>query len=149
LQPANGDAWALLGNVLKDSGDSSGATDALKQASALEPDQPSLHVELAALDAAAGRKDEAAAERKLAADLSRKAMNRQKASFALKSGKALLEQGKLPEAVIQLNNATAAEPDAAEPHLLLAEVYEKQGNAAAAANERKTAEALKDAGPKQ
>ena len=108
-------------------------------------------MELAALDAAAGKKDEAAAERKVAAEMSRKAMNRQKASFALKSGKALLAQGKIPEAVIQLNNAVTAEPTAAEPHILLADAYEKQGNAAAAANERKTVESLKNttAGPKQ
>jgi tetratricopeptide (TPR) repeat protein len=145
LQPANGDAWALLGNVLKDAGDAAGAMDALKKASELEPDQPSLHVELAALDTAAGKKDEAAAERKLAAEMSRKAMNQQKASFALKSAKALLDQGKVPEAVIQLNNAVAAEPASAEPHRLLAEAYEKQGNAAAAANERKTADSLKSA----
>jgi len=145
LQPANGDAWALLGNVLKDAGDAAGAMDALKKASELEPDQPSLHVELAALDTAAGEKDEAAAERKLAAEMSRKAMNQQKASFALKSAKALLDQGKVPEAVIQLNNAVAAEPASAEPHRLLAEAYEKQGNAAAAANERKTADSLKSA----
>ncbi len=76
-------------------------------------------------------------------------MNRQKASFALKSARALLDEGKLPEAVIQLNNAVAAEPGSPEPHVLLAEAYEKQGNAAAAANERKTAESLKSSGPKQ
>jgi Tfp pilus assembly protein PilF len=101
-------------------------------------------VQLAALDATAGRTAEAAAERKLAADLSRAAMSRQKASFALKSGRALLGQDKLPEAMIQLNAAVQADPKAAEPHLLLAQVYERQGNMAAAATERRTAETLED-----
>jgi protein O-GlcNAc transferase len=73
LQPTNGDAWALLGSVLKDSGDSTdtaAALDALTRAVALEPDQPSLHIQLAALDMEAGKRTEAAAERKIAAELS-------------------------------------------------------------------------------
>ena len=78
LRPENGDAWALLGSVLKDSGDTAGATDALKRAIALEPDQPSLHIQLAALEMEAGEKEAAATDRKIAAELTRAAANRQR-----------------------------------------------------------------------
>ena len=144
LQPQNGQAWALLGNVLKDAGDP-GATAALEHAIALDPGQPSLHVQLAAIYAQAGRTQDAAAERKTAADLSRAAVAQQRATFALRSGRALLEQGKLPEAEIQFNNAILADPSAAEPHELLAEAYSRQGNTASAAVERNTAQSLKRA----
>jgi tetratricopeptide (TPR) repeat protein len=142
LAPQNGDAWSLLGSLLKDSGDGPAAADALRHAIALEPEQPSLHIQLAALDAQAGRSADAAAERKIAADLSRAAMNQQRASFALKSGRSLLEQNKLPEALLQLTNAAQADPKLAEPHRLLAEIYTRQGKPADAALERKQAAAL-------
>lgn len=142
LQPTNGDAWALLGSVLKDSDDPAGALDALTRAVALEPDQPSLHIQLAALDIEAGKRTEAAAERKIAADLSRSANNRQRAGFALRSGRVLLDQNKLPEAILQLNTAVQADPTLAEPHRLLAEVYTRQGKTDEAAAEQKLAAAL-------
>jgi protein O-GlcNAc transferase len=147
LQPSNGDAWALLGSVLKDSDDSAGAVDALTRAVALEPDQPSLHIQLAALDSEAGKRAEAASERKIAADLSRAANNRQRAGFALKSGKVLLDQNKLPEAILQLNTAVQADPALAEPHLLLAEAYTRQGKLDDAASERKLAATLSQPKP--
>ena len=139
LQPTNGDAWAILGSVLKDSDDHAGALDALTRAVVLEPDQPSLHIQIAALDMEAGKRSEAAAERKIAADLSRAANNRQRASFALKSGRVLLDQNKLPEAILQLNTAVQADPTLAEPHRLLAEAYTRQGKTDEAAAERKLA----------
>jgi protein O-GlcNAc transferase len=139
LQPANGDAWALLGTVLKDSDQPDAAVDALRHAIELEPDQPGLHIQLAAIDSQAGRTAEAAAERKIAADLSRAAVTRQHADFALKSGRALLEQGKLAEAIFQLMTAAKADPTLSEPHRLLAEAYTRQGKAAEAALERKQA----------
>ena len=142
LQPNNGDAWALLGSVLKDSGQPADATAALQQAILLEPDQPSLHIQLAALESQAGQREQAAAERKIAAELSRAANNRQRASFALKSGRALLNENKLAEAAVQLANASEADPTLAEPHQLLAVVYARQGKAAEAALEHKQAAAL-------
>lgn len=142
LEPTNGDAWALLGSVLKDSGDPTAAADALRHATELQPEQPSLHIQLATLDAQAGRTADAAAERKLAADLSRAAMSRQRADFALKSGRTLLEQNKLPEAVFQLTTAINADPTLAEPHLLLAEAYTRQGKTVEAALEEKLAAKL-------
>lgn len=148
LQPNNGDAWALLGSVLKDSNDPAGATEALKKAIELEPDQPSLHIQLAALEVQAGDKAAAAADRKTAADLSRAATSRQRASFALKSGRSLLADGKVEDAVVQLLVAVDAEPTLAEPHKLLAEAYAKQGKAADAAVERRTAAQLAANPPK-
>jgi tetratricopeptide (TPR) repeat protein len=149
LQPGNVDAWALLGSVLRESNDPAGAMDALKHAIALDPNQPSLHVQIAALEAQAGQKDEAAAERKLAAELSRVVVSRQRASFALKSGRALLAENKLDDALLQLNNAVQADPAAAEPHQLLAEVYARKGKPAEAALERRRATALISAPGKQ
>ena len=145
LQPANGDAWALLGGVLKDSDHPAEAADALTRAIALQPDQPSLHIQLAAIEQSQGKRDQAAAERKIAADLSRAATNRQRASFALRSGRALLEQGKLPEAILQLHTAADADPTLAEPHALLAQALERQGKAAESAVERERATHLGEA----
>ena len=139
LQPANGDAWALLGSVLKDSGDSTGAAETLKHAIALEPGQPGLHIQLAAIEAQAGQKDAAAADRKIAADLSRDAISRQRAGFALNSGRALLNQNKLDDAIVQFNNAAQADPTLIEPHNLLADAYTRQGKSADAALERQRA----------
>jgi protein O-GlcNAc transferase len=142
LQPANGEAWAMLGGVLKDSDDSAGAIDAIHHAAALEPEQPSLHVQLAALLVRTGQPAQAAAERKLAADLSRAAVSKQRATFALKSGRALLAGGKLPEAIVQLKTASDADPQLAECHALLAEALSRQGKLAEAALERQRADAL-------
>jgi len=142
LQPANGEAWAMLGGVLKDADDSAGAIDAIHHAAALEPEQPSLHVQLAALLVRTGQPAQAAAERKLAADLSRAAVSKQRATFALKSGRALLAEGKLPEAIVQLKTAADADPRLAECHALLAEALSRQGKLAEAALERQRADAL-------
>jgi tetratricopeptide (TPR) repeat protein len=142
LQPENGDAWALLGSVLKDSDPPDQAIDALEQAIKLEPDQPSLHIQLAAVEITQGEREQALAERKLAAQLSRVATDRQRASFSLRSGRALLSQGKVADAIIQLKNAVDAQPTLAEPHQLLADAYSRQGQAAAAALERQQAAKL-------
>jgi protein O-GlcNAc transferase len=142
LQPANGAAWAALGGVLKEEDDSTGAIDAIRHAAVLEPEQPSLHIQLAALLVRTGKPTEAAAERKLAADLSRAAVSQQRATFALKSGRSLLAEGKLPEAIVQLTAAVEAAPQLAECHTLLAEALSRQGKPAEAALERRRAAAL-------
>jgi protein O-GlcNAc transferase len=128
--------------VLKDSGDPKGATEALQRAIALEPNQPSLHVQLATLESQAGDKEAAAAERKIAAELSREANSRQRAGFALNSGRVLLQQNKLDDAILQLSTAAQADPSLAEPHSLLAEAYARQGKSADAALERQRAAAI-------
>jgi Flp pilus assembly protein TadD len=128
--------------VLKDSGDTPAATDALRQAIKLQPDQPSLHIQLAALETAAGDKESAASDRRIAADLSRVAVSRQRASFALKSARSLLADGKLDQAMLQLHVAIEAEPTLAEPHHLLAQALLRQHNPTAAALEEQTAVTL-------
>ena len=86
LQPDNEDAWSLLGSVWKDLDDSR-ATQAFTRATALRPDQASLHVQLAAILAQQGKPQEAAAERKIAATLSRAAVGKQREAFALRAAK--------------------------------------------------------------
>jgi protein O-GlcNAc transferase len=142
LQPANGGAWALLGGVLREDEDVSGAIEAIQRATELEPEQPSLHVQLAALLARTGKPELAAVERKRAAELSRAAVSQQRATFALKSGRALLAEGKLPEAIVQLSAAADAAPQLAEAHTLLAEALSREGKLAEAALERQRAAAL-------
>jgi protein O-GlcNAc transferase len=139
LQPTNGEAWSLLGSVLKDSDNTTEAIAAFQHATTLRPDQPNLHVQLAALLIRTGHPDQALAERKLAAELSRTAVSHQHATFALKSGRTLLAEGKLPEAILQLNAATDADPKLAEPHTLLAEALFRQGKLTEAALERRRA----------
>ncbi len=139
LQPGNGEAWAALAGVLKDA-ELPGATEALQQAIALEPEQPSLHIQLAAILQHAGDAAGAAGERKIAAELSRAAGSRQRATFALNSGRALLAEGKLPQAVEQLTVATQADPQLPEAHKLLADALARQGKTADAALERRHAE---------
>ncbi len=145
LQPGNSAAWAVLGNVYKENGDAVKAEDALRRAIALDPNQPSTHISLAAILAQGGDKDGAAGERKQAAELSRVAVSRQRASFALKSGRSLLDQGKLKEAEVQLRTAVAADPQDPLPHQALAETLSREGQSADAALERQEAGALASA----
>ncbi len=141
LRPDNGEAWSILGNVYKQAGDPERAVAALRKAIALLPDQPSPHITMATLLAQAGDSGGAAAERKKAADLSRAAVNHQRSGFALDSGRALLGQGKVADAEVQLRAAIAAEPGLLEAHRLLAEALTREGKGAEAALERRRAEA--------
>ncbi len=142
LRPENGEAWALLGATRKDAGNLDGAAAALHQAITLQPDQPSPHITLAAVLTAKGDAPDAMAERKLAAALSRTAMSRQRAGFALNSGRSLLKEGQTAQAIVQLTDALTAEPDLKEAHLLLAEALQRQGRPTDALAERKKAEQL-------
>ncbi len=141
LQPSNAEAWAVLASVLKEA-DPPAAIDALHQAITLAPNQPGLHIQLAALYVRSGDPAGAAAERKRAADLSRLAMSQQRATFALNSGRALLAEGKLPEAITQLTAAAQADPSLADPHKLLADALARQGKSIEAARERLRAQEL-------
>ena len=89
-----------------------------------------------------GKTAEAAAERKLAADLSRLAVSRQRATFALDNGNLLLKRGQIAEAVAQFQTAISADPAFAPPHRALADALTRQGKAAEAALERQKAEGL-------
>jgi len=78
----------------------------------------------------------------VAADLMRRHMNLQRAQVATNSGSALLQTGKLDDAIVQFHDALAFDPQYIEAHLKLAEALEKQGKMAEAAAERSQADAL-------
>jgi protein O-GlcNAc transferase len=142
LQPANGDAWSVLGSVDKQAGDPAKAEEALRRAIALLPEQPSPHITLASILAERGEKENAAAERKIAAQLSREAGGKQRAQFALDSGRALLARGQVNEAIVQLQTAVTAEPELLDAHLALADAFSRAGRNSEALGERQKAEIL-------
>ncbi len=164
LRPDNGDAWAILGSTLKQDSRFDEARDALERAIPLLPGQPGPRVTLAAVLAdqasiattdadaseAAGNQQQAdqqrnhakelrslAAEyRRQAAILSRAAVNRQKASFALNAGNQLLLRGQIADAVARYQESIAADPTFADAHSQLAIAYERQGRNNEANTER-------------
>jgi tetratricopeptide (TPR) repeat protein len=142
LQPANGEAWSVLGSVDKQAGDGVQAEEALRRAIALLPEQPSPHITLASILAERGEKENAAAERKIAAQLSRAAGGKQRAQFALDSGRALLARGQVNEAIVQLQTAVTAEPELLDAHLALADALSRAGRNSEALGERQKAEML-------
>jgi protein O-GlcNAc transferase len=142
LQPENGDAWSVLGSVDKEAGDPAKAEEALRRAIALLPEQPSPHITLASILAERGEKENAAAERKIAAQLSREAGGKQRAQFALDSGRALLARGQVNEAIVQLQTAVTAEPELLDAHLALADAFSRAGRNPEALGERQKAATL-------
>jgi tetratricopeptide (TPR) repeat protein len=147
LRPDNGEAWATLGSVYQQMQQPEKAVPALRKAIALMPQQPSPHITLGAILAAQGHKEEAAAERKIGAALTRAATNRQKANFGLDSGNLLMKRGQTEEALVQFQDAVEADPNYAAPHLALAGALDRAGRKAEAAEERRKAEALGSADP--
>ena len=147
LQPANGEAWSVLGSVDKEAGDDAGAEAALRKAIELLPQQPSNHITLASILSARGDSEGATAERKLAAQLSRTVVSKQRAQFALDSGRAYLARGQVNEAINQLRTAVAAEPELVDAHLVLADALTRAGRNAEALTERQKVESLKAAQP--
>ena len=139
LKPQNGDAWSVLGSVDKSLSEPEQAIRDLQTAIQLQPGLPGNHITLAAIYAQQGRHDDAVAERKVAADLSRAAVNKQKSAFALDSGRTLLKQGHVDEAVKQIESALEADPNNVDAHLALADALATQGKAADAAIERQKA----------
>ena len=142
LRPDNGDAWAILGNVYKETDEPQKGVAALRRAIELLPNQPSPHISLAAILIQLGDTAGAVAERKKAADLSRIAVSRQRADFALDSGRTLLKRGQVAEALVQLQSAVDADPNYAEAHFALADALDRQGRSGDAALERQKAQKL-------
>ncbi len=136
MQPGNGEAWSNLGNIYKQMEQPEKAVGALRRAIKLLPAQPSPHITLAAILAQQGDREGAAAERKKGAELSRIAIDRQRAEFALRSGTTLLQEGKLADALAQMRDAVAADPGYAAAHYGLADVLARRGDAGEAAVER-------------
>jgi protein O-GlcNAc transferase len=142
LQPANGEAWSLLGSVDKQAGDAAQAEEALRRAILLLPEQPSPHITLASILAERGEKENAAAERKIAAQLSRVVVGKQRAQFALDSGRALLARGQVNEAIVQLQTAVTAQPELLDAHVALADALSRAGRDSEALSERQKVETL-------
>ncbi len=142
LQPNNGEAWSVLGSVDRQAGDDAGAETALRHAIALLPEQPSSHITLASILSARGDTEGATAERKVAAQLSRAAGSKQRAQFALDSGRAYLARGQVNEAIVQLQTAVTAEPELADAHVALADALTRAGRNAEALTERQKVETL-------
>ena len=142
LRPGNGDAWATLGSVYKQSDQPEKAVVALRNAIGLLPSQPSPHITLAAILAAQGKKEEAAAERKTGAELTRVAVNRQKSAFALDSGTLLVKRGQYAEALAQFQEAVSADPGSVAAHIALAEALDHAGRKGEATDERRKAKDL-------
>jgi protein O-GlcNAc transferase len=139
LQPENGDGWATLGSVYNHLDQLDQATAALGQAIQRLPQQPDPHLTLAAVLAKQNKPEEAKAERAKAAELMRANMNRQRAEVAAHSGASLLQNGKLPEAIVEFQNAISFDPSYPEAHLGLADAFDRQGKTADAAAERQKA----------
>jgi len=170
LRPENGDVWAVYGSVLKQLSRFDDAIPVLKKAIELLPAQPgprltlagiysqqaqqlteSLQAESESTKAESMRKqiDElrssASIERKLAADLTRAATNRQKSNFALNAGNQLIQRNVIADAVARYQEAIAADASNAEAHSRLAIAYERQGRTKEAEEERtKATELLKN-----
>ena len=142
LRPGNGAGWAILGSDLKQAGKTVEAEEALRKAVELEPDQPGAHITLAGVLAEEGKTADAAAERKIAAGLSKGAVSRQRAQFSTNAGNQLLLRGEVADAVGRYLEAIAADPGFAEAHAQLAVAYERQGRTAEAAAERTKAAGL-------
>lgn len=136
LNPGNGDAWAILGSIYKEENSLPEAVSALRQAVALLPNQPGAHITLAGVLALQGKKEDAAVERRIAADLTRAATNRQRATFAVNSGNLLLKQGKISQAVEQFQEAVASDSTYVEGHRGLATALADSGRTAEAEAER-------------
>jgi protein O-GlcNAc transferase len=145
LRPGNGEAWATLGSVYEQMREPDKAVPALQKAIAFMPQQPSPHITLAAILAAQGHREEAAAERKIGANLTRAVTNRQKANFGLDSGTLLMKRGRTEEALVQFEDAVEADPSYAAPHIALAGALDRVGRKAEAAEERRKGEALESA----
>jgi tetratricopeptide (TPR) repeat protein len=142
LQPENGEAWATLGSVYNHLDKLPEAAAALQEAIRRLPQQPDPHLTLAAVLAKQNQPAEATAERKIAADLMRANMNRQRAEVASNSGDSLLKSGKLEDAIVEFRNALSYDPDYPRAHLGLANALQQQGNNIEAAAERQKAETL-------
>jgi len=147
LQPHNGDGWATLGSVENHLDKLPEAAHALEEAIRQRPDQPDPYLTLAAVLVKQHQPEQAAAERRKAADLMRTNMNRQRAEVSCNSGNDLLKHGKVADAVAAFRDAVSFDAGDVEAHLGLANALDQQGKTAEAASERQKAQSLKVASP--
>src|SRR5216684_4301338 len=147
LRPENGDGWAILGSVYKQQNKLAAASDALQMAIAVMPHQPGPHITLANVLAQQGRTTEALAERKKAADLTRVAVNRQRANFTANTGSMLLLKNQVTDAIERYQEAVSSDPTYVEAHRGLATALERAGRTAEAEAERQKAAQLEQGQP--
>ncbi len=127
LHPENGEGWATLGSVYNKLDRLPESVAALRKAIELMPDQSDSHLILATVLVKQHDTAGAAQEAKLAADLMRQHMNLQRAQVATNSGKSLLENGKLDDAIIQFRDASRFDPTYVEAHFKLGRRAAKAG----------------------
>lgn len=142
LRPGNGDGWATLGSVYSKLDRLPEATSALEEAIRQLPQQPDPRLTLAAVLVKQNRAVEAADQRKQAAVLMKRNMDRQRAEVATHSGESLLRSGDLAGAIVQFHDALTYDGNYAEAHLGLAKIYDAQSKRAQAAIERQKAAAI-------
>ncbi len=142
LHSQNGDGWSTLGNVYLKLNKLPEAAKALRNAIEQLPAQSDPHLLLANVLIKQGDTAGAAQERKIAADLMRAHMNLQRAQVATNSGKSLLAEGKVADAIVEFRNALAFDAKYAEAHLELAKALDEQGKTKEAEAERAQAKAL-------
>lgn len=142
LHSQNGDGWSTLGSIDLKLDKLPEAAAALRNAVEQLPLQSDPHLLLANVLIKQGKTAEAAQERKVAADLMRAHMNRQRAEVATNSGKSMLTAGKLDDAIVEFRNAVTFDPKYAEAHRELADALAKQGKTGEAETERAQARAL-------
>jgi protein O-GlcNAc transferase len=142
LHAQNSEGWETLGSVYNKLDRLPEAVVALRRAIQQMPDQADSHLILASVLVKQNDVAGAAQERKLAANLMRAHLNLQRAEVATNSGKSLLKEGKIDDAILHFRDALTYDPNFAEAHRQLATALDRQGKAADAAAERARAEAL-------
>jgi protein O-GlcNAc transferase len=147
LRPENGDAWAILGSIYKQQNKLVEASDAVQTAIVAMPNQPGPHSTLAGILAQQGRTAEATAERKKAAELTRIAVNRQRASFAANTGSMFLLKNQITDAIERYQEAVSSDPTYVEAHRGLATALERAGRTAEAEAERQKAAQIEQGQP--
>ncbi len=143
LRPENGDGWAALGSVYDKLNKPTEATVALREAIRQLPNQPDPHLTLATVLTKQNQSAEATVERKKAADLMRRNMNRQRAEVATNAGNSQLRNGDVDGSITQFRDALSYDADYSEAHMGLADALDRQGKTVEAVAERQKAEAAK------
>jgi len=103
------------------------------------PDQPGPHFTLASVLAQRGQTTEAANERKKAGELTRMAVDRQRAIFATNTGSMLLLKNQITDAIVRYQEAVSSDPTYIEAHRGLATALARAGRTAEAEAERRKA----------
>jgi protein O-GlcNAc transferase len=139
LRPANSDGWATLGSVDSKLDKLPEAVQALNESIRQNPAQADPHLTLAAILVRQNQPAQATEERRKAGELMRAHMNSQRAEVSTHSANALLESGKIDEAVADYREALSFDPNYADAHQGLAKALDKQGKSVEAAIERQKA----------